>query len=533
MTRRSYLILALLGLGISLLVAAFQSTPGYMDAEYYFAGGLRLAQGHGFSEMLLWNYLDDPAGLPHPSHAYWMPLTSILAAAGMIVAGSNSFAAARLGFILAAMSIPPLTAFLAYLLTQRRSDAILAGVLALFSGFYVSFLSTTDAFGLYMLEGTLFLLLSQAQWRIARSADWGGLLVGFFMGAVCGLMHQTRADGLFWLFLALVLLGLRQTGASKLFGDRRWVVASMAVCIIGYLVLAGPWLWRNFQVFGSPLAPGGGHMLWLTNYNDLFIYPASVLSMDRWWQAGLLAALRARGGALAGNLQSLIGVQGVVLLTPLILLGGWRLRQVRIVQVGAWAYGLTFLVMTVLFPYAGARGGLFHSGAALQPLMWALAPEGLEACLELGSRLRGWNRVQARKVFRASLVVMVGLLTGLLGFQRVVGENPAQPTWSQGNERYVHLEKALVDLGAQIGDRVLVNNSPGYFVASGRPALSIPYGDVDMLRSVASRYQARYLLLEFNQLLGEDDLYEQPGDRPGLDYLGSVDDTRIYQLTWP
>ncbi|HEX9028167.1 MAG TPA: hypothetical protein VF823_03255, partial [Anaerolineales bacterium] len=122
MTLRRSLLLFLLGLGAVLAVAAFQRTPGYMDADYYYAGGLRLAQGQGLSEPFLWNYLDDPAGLPHPSHAYWMPLASFLAAAGMWASGAVGFWAGRLGFLLVAACLPPLTAGLAYALT-RRSDS--------------------------------------------------------------------------------------------------------------------------------------------------------------------------------------------------------------------------------------------------------------------------------------------------------------------------------------------------------------------------------------------------------------------------
>ena len=48
-----YFALGLLGLIVTLVVASFQSTPGYMDADYYFGGGVQLANGNGFSEMIL------------------------------------------------------------------------------------------------------------------------------------------------------------------------------------------------------------------------------------------------------------------------------------------------------------------------------------------------------------------------------------------------------------------------------------------------------------------------------------------------
>lgn len=91
MKKSDYLILFILGLLVSYLAAWMEPVPGYMDAEYYFSGGLRLAEGNGFTEQILWNYLDQPQSLPHPSHTYWMPLPSVVAAAGMLLTGSNTF----------------------------------------------------------------------------------------------------------------------------------------------------------------------------------------------------------------------------------------------------------------------------------------------------------------------------------------------------------------------------------------------------------------------------------------------------------
>ncbi|MEN6392277.1 MAG: hypothetical protein ABFD53_00485, partial [Anaerolineaceae bacterium] len=91
MKKIDYLALFIFEILIILLVGLFQKSPGYMDAEYYYSGGIRLAEGYGFSEEFLWNYLDDPQGIPHPSHGYWMPLASILAAAGMFVGNRISF----------------------------------------------------------------------------------------------------------------------------------------------------------------------------------------------------------------------------------------------------------------------------------------------------------------------------------------------------------------------------------------------------------------------------------------------------------
>ena len=48
------------GLAMAIGIASLQSLPGYLDSDYYFAGGLQLVEGKGFTEPYLWNYLDDP-----------------------------------------------------------------------------------------------------------------------------------------------------------------------------------------------------------------------------------------------------------------------------------------------------------------------------------------------------------------------------------------------------------------------------------------------------------------------------------------
>ena len=162
MNWRLYILLFVLGLAIALGVASLQSLPGYLDSDYYFAGGLQLVEGKGFTEPFLWNYLDDPAGLPHPSHTYWLPLSSILAAIGMFVTGQHTYASARLIFILLTACIPPLTAYLALDITKNRTLAITSGLLAVFSVYYLPFMPVTDNYAPFMFLGVwMFILMKK------------------------------------------------------------------------------------------------------------------------------------------------------------------------------------------------------------------------------------------------------------------------------------------------------------------------------------------------------------------------------------
>lgn len=521
MNRRRYLWLSLLGLGVAALVAHFQTSPGYMDAEYYFLGGLRLAQGHGFTEPVLWNYLDDPAGLPHPSHAYWMPLASLLAYAGMALGGGETFATGRVWFLVLFAALPPLTAALTYALRPDRTAATLAGLLALLPGFYLPFLTTSDTFGLYMLLGGLFLLLAAPRGEGGRLAQlrWARALG---LGALAGLMHLARADGLLWLVPAGIWVALQRQKGSARAAFLRPLAGLLALVLVGYLMITGPWMVRNLRQFGMPLSPGGTRALWLTTYDELFTYPPQALHFQHWWQAGVGTIVRDRLWALGQNLLSAFAVQGNIFLAPLIVAGAWVLRSDLRVRLGILGWGLILGGMTFLFPYPGVRGGFFHSGAAVQPLFWALAPAGLEVFLAWGARRRGWQRAQAASVFRIGLLTLALLLTAVLFRQRVLGPDPRVPLWGSDLRDYETLAQALPSWARDPQTPVLVNNPPGFYLASGQPAIVIPYGEQETLLAAARRYHACLLVLEANHPAPLGDLYTAPGDRPGLHHLANV-----------
>lgn len=529
MNWRNYLTLGILELGLLLAVSAVQKFPGYMDADYYFAGGQRLAQGYGFSEQIVWNFLDDPQGLPHPSHGYWMPLVSILAGAGMALLGNTDFASGRIFPLALAVLVPPLTAALSWRLVRRKDAALLSGGFAILAGFYLPYLPTTDAFGLYMVLGALFLLLVPGPAEAAADSQTRLLARFFGLGLGAGLMHLARADGLLWLLVALIAGAL--VGFSG--GLRRHVGAVWAAAAAGYLLVMSGWFARNLAAFGVPLSPGGARGLWILKYDELFLFPASPLTLQRWLEAGLAEIIRVRLWAAGQNLLSAVAVQGAVFLTPLILIGLWQLRRDRRVQVGAAAWAITFLGMTLIFPFQGVRGGFFHSAAAVQPLLWAAVPLGLAKAIEAGARWRGWDLQQARRVFEIGSLILALAFTAFLTIERLGLGSGAETAWNRTGGLYARLEQRLESLGAAGDQVVLVNNPPAYFSVSDRPAVSIPFGKLASVCAAAEKFKARYLLLEIDQILDGEDLYRIPHDRLCLRHLETFEDVQIYEVRQP
>ena len=239
---------------------------------------------------------------------------------------------------------------------------------------------------------------------------------------------------------------------------------------------------------------------------------------------------RQRAWSLGLNLASTLAVQGEVFLVPLIGLGLWHMRKDRRVQLAGIAWLLTLGMMTIVFPFAGARGGFFHSGTALQTVWWGLAPLGLERVIEWGRWNRGWNLAQAGRFFRAGLIGLSIMVTVAIFWSRAFDGKGSQ-IWGEENAAYSHIDEYLISQGAGLGDIVMVANPPGFFLASGNPSIAVPDGDVHTVMDVARKYHAVYLVLETGSVpVGLLPVYNNPKGQPDLIYLGETENAQIFLI---
>ena len=502
MNWKGYLTAFLAGILIFSLYAYIQSAPGYMDAEYYYSMGLRIAEDSTFSEPFLWNYLHPLRAVPHPGFTYWMPLPAIIAAASMLLTGLMNFLGAKIGSIFIAGFIPVITMKLAYDLSGKRLISILSGVFSFVPVFYSPFLGTTDSFGLMMVLGGLFVL------TIMRS---GKNKYIFLLGLLAGVFHLSRADGLIWLIVA-IFFALR----NKEYRARR-----IGLVLTGYIIIMGPWLIRNWITFDALLPAGTAKNFWMTEYNDLFVYKPSQITYENWLRQGWRVILSNSTGALIANLKTLVFVQGQILLAPLIGIGFWIYKKEESVWGTFTAFGLIFIAMTAIFPFAGQRGGFLHSGAALQPLMWVLAAFGFERLIDMGVKNRDWEKEKATLLFGSSLVVVLACATGFVYSERVIGEDFRAPRWNQSYQIALDIDNLLGELGAEPDEIVMINNPPGLFAAAGRQSIVIPDGDIRTVLEAAGEFNSNYLILEANHPAGLAEMYKDPVSIGPLEYITS------------
>lgn len=152
MPRRDTILFAILALAAAWISIRLVRLPDYTDAYYHFNAAARLANGQGLTDVYLWTYLGAPPELPEsgvfPSHLYWMPLTSIITAAGLWLSGGAADTAALL-FVPLLAGMYGLAFWLGGKLGDSRRHAWAAGLLAIFNGFFIRFWGAVDTFTPY------------------------------------------------------------------------------------------------------------------------------------------------------------------------------------------------------------------------------------------------------------------------------------------------------------------------------------------------------------------------------------------------
>jgi hypothetical protein len=510
MTWKHYLGITLVSLIVLVILSSFQTAPGYMDAEYYFGMGLRIANGEGFTEPFIWNYLTDVESIPHPGFSYWMPLPALISAAGIWITGSNTFTGGKVIHLLLAALIPALTIKVTKEITQDKSIAFLAGLLAIFPVFYNIFLVTTDSFGIIMLLGGIFYLLSKGE-------AWYSILG---LGMIAGLMHLSRADGMLWVVAGVYVALMKK--------ERRWTGA--LTVFAGYFLVMAFWFTRNYIILGRLMPAGLSSSFWFLEYNDIFRFSSADLSFQNWISRGIPAILRTYLEAGLANLMTSILVQGQIIMMPLIVIGAWRHRHDKGLQAVFLVWASMFLVMSLVFPFAGMRGGFLHSSAAYQTFLWGLGASGFYAAIDWGVRRRNWTKVKAGFVFGSVLVMMTAIAAGFVYSDRVIGGDVDRPVWNQSQTQAKQVDNCLQEVDPTGNGLILINNPPGFYVASGRSSIVIPNGDVSDILAAGNKFGAQLLVLEGNHPQSLAGLFADPLSSNQMEYIKSCAGAQIFQL---
>ena len=165
--------------------------------------------------------------------------------------------------------------------------------------------------------------------------------------------------------------------------------------------------------------------------------------------------------------------------------------------------------MPVAFPFSGARGGLFHSSARVLPILWALAPIGMQRVLEWVSARRGWDPERAWHLFTPAIVAGMIAISGWVAWDRAAAGWPASTRWQASADHHRAVAEAVLRLDPSPGV-VAINDPPGFYLASGLPCVVVPFGDQATLREVAERFDVEWVVLDINHPAPLAGVYADP-----------------------
>lgn len=537
-TKFDWFLIAVIGLLVQAFWVWRLTEPTYMDAFYYTTNGQRLATGHGFTELVIWQFLDDPSGFPTPSHTYWMPLPSIMTAAGYKLI--DSFTGAQLPFWLLGGLLPVLAYAISWQLYKQRWRAWVAALFTAIGGYYAAIQIQPSTFTPFAWSGALCLfalglatLPKQPTEGILPFSGWTSTrkrrLWWFIAGFTAGLAHLTRADGIMLLVVGLFIWAIEVWHWSRNFRQHHYGMLHgklgpwlhLLLLLLGYFLVMGWWFIRNWTILGSPMSMTGTQTIFLTTYADLFAYGrASSLAgfIDWGWQN----ILRSRLEGIWLGVKIYLALPGFIFLVPFILFAmvdSWRRPVGRRLVRPIVAYTvLQFFTLVIVFTYPGMHGSLLHSSVALWPWTSTLATAGISLTVDwAAARLPHWQPERAKRNFSALFLIMALILTLYVSRHR---ETP-----SEDPEMFRRIGDAVSPTSV-----VMISNPPQMHYYTGLLALSVPNEQVEVVLQAADRYGVTHLVLNENRPLPLDNLYQNEIRHPRLHLVLAFDEVKLYEV---
>jgi hypothetical protein len=178
-----------------------------------------------------------------------------------------------------------------------------------------------------------------------------------------------------------------------------------------------------------------------------------------------------------------------------------------------------YLAMTLVFTFPSTHASMLHSTGALLPFLFAASIPGIDMAVGwVARRRRTWHPPTARRVFRIGLTVVV-ITISLFDYCRSVflSLDPVgvSPLWNQANTGYATVSRWLEE-NAPGEPVVMVVDPPAYYYFTHQPAIVIPNEEVVGIVGVAERYQAEYLVLEYDHVPALDPIYRGQATHPSL-----------------
>lgn len=495
--------LYLLAVVIRLLAASEIPFPTTEPSAYYVGVAQNLVNGDGLVSDAVWSYATPPWVVPEPAFDLWLPMSTFVSAAAMVVAG-DTFWAAQLGGALLGALVAPLAwaigreAANAQGLDSRRGRAvsITAGLLAACLGPLVIGSIVPDSytpFTVFVLLAALFVP------RVIGARDGHddvmppSVVAGLGLGVCLGLAYLSRQE-VIWLGLAVLLmqgmvLSWRPSGARLREAARRlWPVFA------GGLLVVLPWLVRNWAELGSPLPGQVAHNMVLIDNEDIFAFadhPTMAAYLAQGAATVLLNPLEAAWDGITDVIVLLafpIGIAGIIAIVG--LRRAPFLRRPTALMAVLISGLLTFVTTVLLFPVATLWGTFLHASGPLLVGLGVVAAMGGDALLARISATRRWEKPN---VAIAPIALLSATLL-LAGLQVTI-------VAGQADSKQQRFESVAASLGAALASErserpfTFITDHPMWLAgATDDYAVALPDEDIGSLLELGKVFDTPYIV---------------------------------------
>jgi len=333
-----------------------------------------------------------------------------------------------------------------------------------------------DTFAAFGAAGAVAVWCSIRAVRSPRPGPW---LVA--AGAAAGLASLARVDGL--------LLTVAPAAAWALRSDWRSLPARLgwgAGSALAFAAILAPWLVRDLVVFGSPFPSAGGHMLWITSYNQQFsiAQDPSIAEYLAWGPANIVASKLGSWGELVGRTAVLLGGIFVV---PFVF-GLWRERRRPELRPFLAYFIVMFVAMGLIFTFHAPKGAFYHSSLAWLPFAAALAAANLGAASSAIGRAWPFLRRPATHRFLAVAGLAGAAVLALVGSAVLIVQ------WSDDHAR---LRAAGDFLAAHSlpGEVVMAYDPAALHALTPNPGVSPPFDLYPIIGRVVDAYNVQWLVV--------------------------------------
>ncbi len=492
------LILIVLGaLLLRVILAQWVSHPGIGDPNHYYNLGRFLVDGRGFIMDYVWHYNDPPpAGTLTGPFDHWMPLTGVLAAAGMSLFGTGVLAA-LLPFMLFGAAL----CVIGYLAARQfgcgeGASLFVAAACAVLPEFLLNSVRTDTAIPNTVFVCASILLLVHG---LRHDRPWAYIA----SGVLAGLAYLTRNDVILLLpMLVVTLLIYAWWGRLR----RAYLALLMPLALV---VVAAPWLLRNMQEIGYLTTRETAFMYFFTEQRDHYAYDTT-FTLETMLAAQTPAQLIGkRLFELAAGVKLMYTTLDVFL--PVAVFGGLLLviaardRDRLLVIAPTLLLVLGALVFyAVLVPYKAQSGSFKKVYLTVIPLLLPLAGYALE------------RAVQDVRI-RAGVMVVALAFTAANGVELVRADATFTRAYDDHIAQVAETAQSLPDTNGD-GEIILMVQDPFMLRYHGIRSVMMPMNSRDKVLEVVQRYRVDYIMM--------------PPDRPTLDaiYLGTDADPRFVRV---